>query len=233
MISYILQLFDLSSILGVIFQTVDSPIEGIQFFGIKLINPTDFWGLIIRFTFNFLIIFVLVRAIYYSQNKRKEYVFIFFLMNAIVFLLCFILQKYEVGLGFALGLFAMFGIIRYRTDPIPIKEMTYIFMVVGIGVFNALAGKKISYAELLLANLIVLFITWYLERFWMLKQGETIRINYEKIELIHPDRREELIQDLKERTGLDIIGVSVVRMSFLRDTARLMIKYIPEKDSSA
>lgn len=202
MISSILQLFDISSFMAFIFQTVDAPIEGITFFGIKLINPTDFWGLIVRFTFNLLVIIVLVRVIYYSQNKRKEYVFIFFLMNVVIFLLCFILQKYQVGLGFALGLFAMFGIIRYRTDPIPIKEMTYIFMVVGIGVFNALAGKKISYAELLLSNLIVLAITWYLERFWMLKQNETIRINYEKIELIHPDKREELIQDLKERTGL-------------------------------
>ena len=229
MISYILQLFDFSSILGVIFQTVDAPIEGIQFFGIKLINPTDFWGLIIRFAFNFLVLLVLVKWIYYSQNKRKEYVFIFFLMNAVIFLLCFILQKYQVGLGFALGLFAMFGIIRYRTDPIPIKEMTYIFMVVGIGVFNSLAGKKISYAELLLANLILLLITWYLERYWMLKQNITIRINYEKIELIHPDRREELIQDLKDRTGLDIVSVSVARMSFLRDTARLVVSYKPKK----
>ena len=130
---------------------------------------------------------------------------------------------------FSLGLFAMFGIIRYRTDPIPIKEMTYIFMVVGIGVFNALAGKKISYAELLLANLLVLVITWYLEKNWMLKQNETIRINYEKIELVHPDRREELIRDLKERTGLDIVNVTVARMSFLRDTARLEITYKPKK----
>lgn len=230
MISSILQLFDVSSIPGFIFQTGNVPFEGMQFFGIKLINPTDFWGLIIRFAFNFLVIVLLVRGIYYSQNKRKEYVFIFFLMNAVIFLLCFILQKYQVGLGFALGLFAMFGIIRYRTDPIPIKEMTYIFMVVGIGVFNALSDEKISYAELLLANLIVLLITWYLERYWMLKQSETIRISYEKIELIHPDRRDELIQDLIERTGLDIVSVSVARVSFLRDTARLIVSYKPGKN---
>lgn len=227
MISSFLQLFDFSSILSILIQSVDAPIEAIRFFGIKLINPTDFWGLIIRFAFNFLVIFILVRGIYYMKNKRKEYVFIFFLMNAVIFLLCFILQKYQVELGFALGLFAMFGIIRYRTDPIPIKEMTYIFMVVGVGVFNALAGEKISYAELFLANLIVLLITWYLERYWMLKQNETIRINYEKIELIHPDRREELIEDLRERTGLDIVSVTVVRMSFMRDSARLMVSYKP------
>ena len=229
MISYILQLFDFSTIFSVLFQTGDTPIEALQLFGIKLINPIDFWGLILRFAFNFLIIYILIGRIYYSKNKRKEYVFIFFLMNAVIFLLCFILQKYQVGLGFALGLFAMFGIIRYRTDPIPIKEMTYIFMVVGIGVFNALAGEKISYAELIMANLIVLVITWYLERHWMLKQNETIRINYEKIELIHPDRREELIQDLKERTGLDIVSVSVARVSLLRDTARLVVSYKPGK----
>ncbi len=229
MINSILPLFDISSILGALFVAQDAGIEAIRFFGIKLINPTDFWGLIIRFGFNFIIIYTLIKGVYYSKNKRKEYVFIFFLMNIVIFLLCFILQKFQVELGFALGLFAMFGIIRYRTDPIPIKEMTYIFMVVGIGVFNALAGAKISYAELLLANLIIIFITWYLERFWMTKQNETMRITYEKIELVHPERKKELIQDLKDRTGLDVVSVSIVRMNFMRDSVRLMISYKPKK----
>lgn len=225
MINSILHLFDLSAILNLFFQTQDAPIEAIKLFGIKLINPTDFWSLILRFSMNLGVTYVLIKLIYYRTNKRKDYFFIYFLMSTIVFLICFMLGNVKIELGFALGLFAIFGIIRYRTDPIPIKEMTYLFLVVGVAIINALSNKKVSYAELIFTNLAILGLTWYLEKIWMTKQLATIRINYEKIELVHPSRREELIEDLKERTGLDVKEVSVARMSFLRDTARLMVRY--------
>ncbi|MBT3242784.1 MAG: DUF4956 domain-containing protein [Bacteroidetes bacterium] len=228
MISSILQLFDLSFILSLLQQSQDAPIEAIKLFGIKLMNPHDFWELVLRFSFNMLVTFILIRGIYYRSNKRKDYFFIYFLMNTIVFLICFMLENVTLELGFALGLFALFGIIRYRTDPIPIKEMTYLFVVVGVAIINALSNRKISYAEMMFTNLAILGITYYLEKIWMMKQLSIIRINYEKIELVHPSKQAELIADLKERTGLDVRSVNVARMSFLRDSARLMVSYKPK-----
>ena len=229
MISSILHLFDLSAILNLFFQNQDAPIEAIKLFGIKLMNPTDFWSLILRFSINLLVTITLVRFIYFKGNKKKEYFFIYFLMNTIVFLICFSLMNTSLEMGFALGLFAIFGIIRYRTDPIPIKEMTYLFLVVGVAVINGLAGKKTSYAELLLVNIILIVATWYLEKIWMRKQLNSLRINYEKIELIHPAKKEELIADLKERTGLDVQDAKVERINFLRDSARLSVSYKSER----
>jgi len=125
-------------------------------FGIELVDKVDFFELIVRFAFNFLVVFVGVRWLYYPIAKRKDYLFTYILISAVVFLLCFLLENVKLQLGFALGLFAIFGIIRYRTDAIPIKEMTYLFLVIGISVINALANKampslfsQISYSFLL------------------------------------------------------------------------------------
>lgn len=228
MINSMLHSFDLSAILNFFQQSTEAPIESIRLFGIKLINPTDFWELLLRFGLNLIITVILIRVIYFKSNKRTDYFFIYFLMNTIIFLICIMLKNVTLELGFALGLFAIFGIIRYRTDPIPIKEMTYLFLVVGIAIINSLANKKVSYAELVLTNGIILILTWYLENRWMKKQLTTMRINYEKIELVHPDKEAELLADLRERTGLDVRNVRVERMSFLRDTARLSISYKPK-----
>jgi len=140
-------------------------------------------------------------------------------------MLCFLLDNVKLQLGFALGLFAIFGIIRYRTQQIPIKEMTYLFLVIGISVVNALANSKISYAELLFANLALFFITFFLEKTWHLKHESRKTVEYEKIELIKPENRQQLIADLESRTGLKINRLEIGRIDFLRDTARLRIYY--------
>jgi len=146
------------------------------------------------------------------------------------FLLCVLLDSVKLQLGFALGLFAIFGIIRYRTDPIAIKEMTYLFLVIGVSVVNALSNKKISHAELVFANLLIVFVTYGMERLWLLKHETRKNIIYEKIELIVPERRAELIADLKERVGVDVIRVEVRRIDLLKDIANLRIFYY-ENDS--
>ncbi len=135
-------------------------------------------------------------------------------------------------LGFALGLFAIFGIIRYRTDAIPIKEMTYLFLVIGVSVINALANKKISYAELIFTNFVILFICFLMEHVFSLKHESTKSILYEKIDLIRSGRRPELIKDLEERTGLKINRIEVGRINFLRDTVKINIFYY-EQDQDA
>ena len=200
-------------------------LDSVEFLGTPLFDAKDFWKLITKTAFNLIIITIIIRYIYYPVTKNKDYLFTYFLISMTVFLLCVLLDSVKLQLGFALGLFAIFGIIRYRTDPIAIKEMTYLFLVIGISVVNALSNKKISHAELVFANLMIVFITYGMENLWLFRHERSRNITYEKIELILPEKREELIADLKERTGIDVIRVEIRRINFLRDTANLRIFY--------
>ncbi len=229
--NHFIQFFNPDQLSGFI-AVVDEGVEAIRFLGLKLINPTDFVQLVTRFVFNFLITIILIRFLYYPHAKRKDYFFIFLIFSTIVFLLCFMLGKVSVQLGFALGLFAIFGILRYRTDTIPIKEMTYLFLMVGIAVVNSLSDKTVSWSELVFANMAIVLITWYLERIWMQKKEGFMDIRYEKIELIQPARHAELLDDLKKRTGLNVYRFSIDRINFMRDTARIRIFYHDEKPAS-
>jgi len=125
------------------------------------------------------------------------------MISTVVFLICFTLKKFELGLGMALGLFAIFGILRYRTDTIPIKEMTYLFVVIGMAVINALANKKMSLAEIVLANSLLLSIGFILEKVWLLKHETRKNILYDRIEYVQPQYYDALKADLESRTGLD------------------------------
>ena len=194
-------------------------------FGIDLFDKEDFWELIIRFSFNMVFIYLLAKYLYYGATKRKDYLFTYILISTVVFFLCFLLDNVKLQLGFALGLFAIFGIIRYRTRQIPIKEMTYLFLVIGLSVINALSNSKISYAELLFTNLAIFAITLILEKTWHLRHESRKSIIYEKIDLIKPENRELLIADIEKRTGLKITKIEVGRINFLRDTAKIRIYY--------
>lgn len=196
-----------------------------EIFGIELIDYEDFGELLFRFALNFFVVFIAVRFLYYKVRKRKDYMFTYFLISTVIFLLIFLLENVKLELGFALGLFAIFGIIRYRTRQIPIKEMTYLFLVIGISVINALANKKVSYAELILTNGLLLAVTYGLERMMTLKHETRKTINYEKIELILPERRSELILDIEKRTGIKINRLEIGKIDFVRDTARVDIYY--------
>ncbi len=194
--------------------------------GIDLINLPDFLQLVLRFTLNTAVIVILVRWLYYSTVKRKDYLFTYILIASVVFLLCFLLESVKLQIGFALGLFAIFGIIRYRTDAIPIKEMTYLFLVIGISVINALTSTTTSIADLLFTNLVIIFITYGLEKLWLLKHESSKTVIYEKINLIRPENRNALIKDLQERTGIDKINrIEVGKIDFLRDTCEIRIYY--------
>ena len=202
----------------------------LEFLGTPVYDAEDFWKLITKGIFNLFIILIIVRYIYYPVTKNKDYLFTYLLISLTVFLLCVLLDSVKLQLGFALGLFAIFGIIRYRTDPIPIKEMTYLFLVIGISVVNALANKKISHAELVFANLLLVFVTFGMERIWLLRHESRRNIIYEKIELIKPENKEALLEDLKERTGLNIVRYEIRRIDFLKDIANIRIFYY-EDDS--
>jgi len=198
---------------------------GSELFGINIVDIPDFLQLLLRFSFNLVILLILIRLLYYPVAKRKDYLFTYILLGTAIFLLCFLLENVKLQLGLALGLFAIFGILRYRTSQIPIKEMTYLFIVICISVINALANKKVSYVELLFTNLIIIVVTFSLEKLWLLKHESRKTIMYEKIDLIKPENYQMLLKDLEKRTGLKINRVEVGRVDFLRDVARLTIYY--------
>lgn len=181
--------------------------------------------LLVRFGINLVVILLLVRWLYYSSTRRKDYLFTYILISSVVFLLCYLLESVSLQIGFALGLFAIFGIIRYRTNPMPIKEMTYLFLVIGISVINALAVGT-SLFEILFANIAIVLITFGLEKVWLLRHTSSKVIVYEKINLIVPEKYDEMIADLQLRTGIsDIIKVEIGAINFLKDTCRMIIYY--------
>lgn len=200
-------------------------LNDIEFLGIKVINPEDLAELFVRFAFNLIVTTSIVVGLYAKTSKRKDFYFSYIAISIVIFLLCFLLESVKIELGFALGLFAIFGIIRYRTDAIPIKEMTYLFVVIAVAVINALANKKISYSELIVTNLMIVGGLYILEKILNLRQEMSQRIIYEKIENLHADRKEELMADLQIRTGINIKRIEVDRIDFLRDTARILIYY--------
>ena len=196
-----------------------------EFLNIELMNWEDFWDLVIRVFFNGLVVLFVVRGLYYRITPRKDYLFTFIMISQMIFFIVMLLENVNVNMGFALGLFAIFAMLRWRTRQIPTREMTYLFVVIGISTINGLANRRVSYAELLLTNMIVIGLVHVLEKVFLLKNELSKQVIYENVDLIKPERREELIQDLEERTGIKINRVEIGRIDYLRDTVRLRIFY--------
>lgn len=199
-----------------------------EFLNIPLFDD-DFYKMAFRFVLNLVFLSLIIKWLYYNAAKRKDYLFTYYMIGIIVFFLCFTLKKYELDIGMALGLFAIFGIIRYRTDPIPIKEMTYLFVIIGVSVINSLANQKMSYAEIVGANIAVVIALWVMEKLWIVKSISTKKIQYEKIENVKPENYEVLKADIEERTGLVIQDIEIGNIDFLKDSTTLTIKYYTEQ----
>lgn len=200
-----------------------------KFIDIKLYD-SDFTDLLIRAIFNFLIIFILIKFVYRSAKRNKNYAFSFYLFSMMIFFLCYLLQSIKLELGFAFGLFAIFSILRYRTISIPMKEMTYLFLTIALAVINALTTKKVSFTELLFTNVSLVATAWVLEHLWYKEGLSEQTVEYEKIENIKPERYLNMLEDLKERTGLDIRSFEIVSTDFLRDMAKIKIYYKARTD---
>lgn len=207
-------------------QEFGEQIASYDFLGIPLFDGPNLWNLLLRFAFNLLVCWVITHCFYYKKSRRRDYYFTFLLFSVVIYLLLFSLQNLSIEIGFALGLFAIFGMIRYRTTTVPVREMTYLFVIIGVSIINGFSMAS-SYATLLAANLLVILVCWLLESIGLTRREATKIILYEKIALIHPDRREELLADLRQRTGLDILGVQVGSIDFLKDTAYLKVTYRP------
>lgn len=186
---------------------------------------TELSNFLLSFGFNFLVALAVVRFIYYPTTHNKPYVLTFLAFNTVIYFVLSFMTSIQLGIGVGFGLFAIFSILRYRTDPMPIREMTYLFIIAALPVMNSAGGSAAIWPELIAANAIILVVMLVLEREWGFHYEASKQIVYEKIELVRPDRRVELQADLEQRTGLKIKRIAVGRLNFVRDTANLKIYY--------
>lgn len=186
------------------------------------VNPIV--NLLLRFGFHLTVCLIIIHFCYYRKNKSAEYYKPFVFFASAMFLLLFLLESIKIQIGLTLGLFAIFGVIRYRTETVPVREMTYLFMIIAISVINGLS-LAISFLELALANTLIVGIMLFFEYQRILTNTKSKLILYEKIDLIKPEHREEMIEDLKIRTGLNIVNVELGHIDFLKDAAFVKIYY--------
>ena len=190
---------------------------------------TLFENIIIRFSFNLLIAFVIIKLIYHRDYKGNDFVFTYFMFNTLIFFFAYILGNLDINMAFGFGLFAVFAILRYRTDPIPIKEMTYLFIVITIGVINALSGKQVVFIELLFANVTIVLLTFLLERHWVNNLPDnglsSKTVVYNNMEMIKPENHQALIDELAEKTGLSIVSCKIGRLNFVENQVNVKLYY--------
>ena len=197
-----------------------------QYLETSIISTTGLTELLLRFVFNTVVVFCINRFLYYRKSRRRDYYFTFMLISISIFMMIFLLGSVKLKIGFALGLFAIFGIIRYRTESMPVREMTYLFVMIAISVINALA-VTLSFVELLVTNALFALCIWIFESRRLMRHIACKLVHYDRIELIRPDMRQELITDLEQRLGLKITNVEVGHVDFLRDSAMLKVYYEP------
>ena len=194
-----------------------------------IMDVFSFAQLLLRFSFNLLMVWLIIHWLYYPRCKRRDYYFTFLMISVSIFFLIFLLGSVKIKVGFALGLFAIFGIIRYRTESMPVREMTYLFVIIAMSVINALA-VNISYSELFMTNLLFAICIWICESNRYLKHVSCKHIQYDKIDLIVPEKRAELIADIEKRVGVKVLRIEVGAIDFLRDMAMVKVFYEPNSD---
>jgi hypothetical protein len=190
-----------------------------------LFDPEDFAKLCARLGLDLLVATIIIVWVYYRRYRNREMVFTFYVLNVITFSLCALLRKTPMDMGFALGLFGIFGILRYRTEAIRTRDLTYLFIVLGLAIVNAVANKKISLSELLLVNVAICTLVAVVELSGESRRCSSTPVKYDRLELLRPDRRDDLLTDLRDRTGLDVLRVDVNEIDMLRDSADITLHY--------
>lgn len=215
--------------------------EFANLFGVTFFDPQHFLSLIIRFIINFIVIFVIARCFYFPRGHRRDYMFVFILMSMSIFLLVNLMDGGGMQLGAAMGLFAIFGIMRFRTEAVPIREMTYLFMLIAISVINALAHADyhpkagywdgIGIVTILIVNLIFILMVWLYENSKLIDTECSKIIRYDNVSLITPEKRDELKADLEKRTGIKIDRIEIGMVDYLKDSALIRIFYNDPEDA--
>lgn len=190
-----------------------------------LVNGPELVTLLARLLLDLTIATIAIRLIYYRLYRNREYVFTYYLFNAITFCLCLVLRKVPTQMGLALALFGVFGILRYRTEQIRIRDLTYLFIVIGIGVLNAFADTHVSLAELLTVNVVILGLIAVLELRAPRDKEESTVMLYDQLDLLRPGNESGLREDIVQRTGLAVVRIEILRFDMLRDAAELAITY--------
>jgi hypothetical protein len=183
------------------------------------------WNLLIRFFINLFVLYILTGVIYYRFSKKEEYVFSFMLMGIMIFLICSILESIEVKMGTAMGLFAVFAILRFRTVTYTVKDITYVFLIIGVSVINSQAHIPPPIVGALLINSSIILITYIQELYWQKKYLEKIIIIYNKPELLKPGLKKDLLKDLSRQTGQNVEKVIVLKIDINRENAEIEVYY--------
>jgi hypothetical protein len=201
-------------------------------FGTELFfDQQDFARLMVRLGVDLAFVSFIVLAVYYRVYKNREMVFTYYVFNVITFSLCVLLRKVPMELGFALGLFGVFGILRYRTEQIKIRDLTYLFIVIGMALINAVANKKVSAMELLAVDAVICGMVAVLELPRSGRQHGATPMIYDNLALLKPGKQAALLADLSERTGMNVVRVEVNTVDFLRDAAEITVVYLHPEDS--
>lgn len=182
-------------------------------------------NLFVGFLFNLLVAIVIVRFIYFPAKQNKNYVFTFLAFNTAVYFVMSVLTSVEISVGVGFGLFGLFSLLRYRTETMPSREMTYLFIIIALPVLNSILIGNGEWLSLLLANTAVVATLFVLEQEWGFQYELSQTVTYERIELIKPENHDLLLADLRERTGLPVKRFEVGQINFLRDTAKIKIYY--------
>lgn len=192
----------------------------------------DFIQMLVRFIICMVVNFILIDRLYFPKSKRRDFYFTYMLTSVAVFFLMFFMMsmKAKATLGIGIGLFGIFSIMRFRTDAMPVREMTYLFLIISLSVISAISGDKEGFdleriIELILTDCIIILITWICEKFLKVKSAKLIQ--YDRVELTKPERYAELVEDVVNRTGLDVIKIEVGGIDFLKDTVVLKVYYNP------
>jgi len=203
--------------------------------GLTLFDPQHFISLVMRLVINLIVVSIIARCFYYPHSRRRDYMFIFILMSMSIFLLVSLMEGDGMNLGAAMGLFAIFGIMRFRTEAVPIREMTYLFMLIAVSVVNALGRAeyhpKADYWDgfglvtIIFVNLVFVCMAWLFESSRLVSYKCSKYIKYDNVALIAPDKREELKADLEKRTGLKIERIEIGLVDFLKDACLIRIFY--------
>ena len=177
------------------------------------------------FFFNLLVSFLIIQFFYYPKSRRMDYYFTFMMFSSAMCLLLFLMNNLSLEIGFTLGLFAIFGMIRYRTETVPVREMTYLFIIIAVSVINGI-GADVPFLELVAANVLIILLIWLLESRGVFVRRTSVKlIIYDRVDLILPERRDELVEDLRKRTGLDIRDIEIGQVDFFKDTAWIKVTY--------
>jgi hypothetical protein len=205
-----------------------------EFFGAPLLPAVhDLAALLSRLLLNLVFMLVVVGAVYSRLYRHRDYIFTYVLLNVVTFSLAYLLSRVPIELGFALGLFAVFGILRYRTEAIQVRNLTYLFVVIGIALLNALANEQVTLAELILVNAVITGAVCLLEVAAFSSREEARRVLYDRLELLEPAGAHELLADLRARTRLPVQRFEIGDVDLLRDVVDITVYYQPSRSDAA